>query len=79
MVRKNNRLLILIATCSIAGVVLGGTTSWAQSNQCLQAENLTSECLVQDPVTETIEGMSVGLLAGAGAAVGAALQLRRKG
>jgi hypothetical protein len=74
---KNNRFLILIATCSVAGVILGGTTSWAYSNQCLQAENLTTECLTQDPVVKTMQGMSVGLLAGAGAAVGAALQRKR--
>lgn len=74
-----NRLLILIATCSIAGVVLGGTTSWAASSQCLEAKNLTSECLTQDPMTETLQGMGVGLLAGAGAAVGAAFQLKRQG
>jgi hypothetical protein len=74
---KNNRFLILIATCSVAGVILGGTTSWAYSNQCLQAENLTSQCLTQDPVVKTMQGMSVGLLAGAGAAVGAALQRKR--
>ena len=78
MGRKNNRLLILIASCSIAGVVLGGTSSWAQSNQCLQAKNVTTECLTQDPVSKTIEGMSVGLFAGAGAAAGAALQLSRQ-
>lgn len=78
MGRKNNRLLILIASCSIAGVVLGGTASWAQSNHCLQAKNLTSDCLTQDPLTKTIEGMSVGLFAGAGAAAGAAFQLRRQ-
>jgi hypothetical protein len=77
MDRKNNRLLILIATCSIAGVILGGTTSWAASNQCLQAKNLTSECLTQDPATQILQGMSVGLFAGAGAAAGAAYQLRR--
>jgi hypothetical protein len=75
---KNKRFLILIASCSIAGVVLGGTTSWAYSNQCLQADKLTSECLTQDPVTKTIQGMSVGLLAGAGAAVGAAVQVKRQ-
>jgi len=74
---KNNRFLILIATCSVAGVILGGTTSWAYSNQCLQAENLTSQCLTHDPVMHTMQGMSVGLLAGAGAAVGAALQRKR--
>lgn len=78
MGRKNKRLLILIASCSIAGVVLGGTASWAQTNHCLQAKNLTSECLTQDPLTKTIEGMSVGLFAGAGAAAGAAFQLRRQ-
>lgn len=78
MDRKSPRLLILIATCSVAGVVLGGTTSWAQSNQCLNAKTLTTECLTQDPVNKTIEGMSVGLLAGAGAAAGAAFQLRRQ-
>jgi hypothetical protein len=75
---KNKRLLILIATCSIAGVILGGTTSWASTNQCLQAKNLTNECLTQDPITKTIQGMSVGLLAGAGAAVGAAFQMKRQ-
>ena len=75
---KNKRLLILIATCSIAGVILGGTTSWASTNQCLQAKNLTNECLSQDPVTKTIQGMRVGLLAGAGAAVGAAFQVKRQ-
>jgi hypothetical protein len=78
MDRKHNRLLILIATCSVAGVVLGGTTSWAYSNQCLQAKHVTNDCLTQDPIAKTVEGMSVGLLAGAGAAVGAAFQLRRQ-
>ncbi len=75
---KNKRLLILIATCSIAGVILGGTSSWASTNQCLQAKNLTNECLTQDPVTKTIQGLSVGLLAGAGAAAGAAFQVKRQ-
>lgn len=78
MDRKNRQFLILVATCSIAGVILGGTSSWAESSQCLQAKNVTSECLTQSPVTKTIEGMSVGLLAGAGAAVGAAFQVRRQ-
>ncbi|HEY9669359.1 MAG TPA: hypothetical protein V6C91_21280 [Coleofasciculaceae cyanobacterium] len=75
---KYNRFLILVASCSLAGVILGGTTSWAYTNQCLQAQNLTSECLTQDPLIETIQGMSVGLVAGAGAAVGARLQLKRR-
>jgi hypothetical protein len=78
MGRKDYRFIILIVLCSIAGVILGGTTSWAQSTQCLQVEHLTNECLTQSPLNKTIEGMSVGLLAGAGAAVGAAFQLKRE-
>jgi hypothetical protein len=78
MDRKNRRFLILITTCSIAGVILGGTSSWAQSSQCFQAQNVTNECLTQNPLNKTIEGMSVGLVAGVGAAVGAAFQIKRQ-
>lgn len=78
MDRKNKRLLLLIFFCSVAGVVLGGTTSWAESTICLEADNVTSECLTQNPINKTIEGMSTGLLAGAGAAFSAAWQLRRE-
>ena len=78
MDRKTNRFILLIVACSATGVVLGGTSSWAESNQCLQAKTPTSECLTQDPVMKTLEGMSFGLIAGAGAAVGAALQLKQQ-
>jgi hypothetical protein len=78
MDRKKNRLLLLIVSCSMTGVILGGTASWAESNQCFQANTVTSECLTQDPVTKTIQGMSTGLIAGAGAAVGAAWHLRHE-
>lgn len=78
MVRKNKRLLLLVVSCSAAGVVLGGTASWAESNQCMQASNITSDCLTQSPVTKTLQGMSTGLIAGAGAAFGAAWQLRHE-
>jgi len=76
MDRKTKRLLLLVISCSVTGVVLGGTTSWAESNLCLQSSRVTNECLKQNPITKTIEGMSAGLLAGAGAAFGAAWQLR---
>jgi hypothetical protein len=79
MGRKTNRFLLLVLLCSATGVVLGGTASWAESNRCLQAETPTSECLTQNPIVETVEGMSVGLVAGAGAAIGAALQIKRNG
>ncbi|MEA5598472.1 hypothetical protein [Rivularia sp. UHCC 0363] len=78
MDRKNKRLLLLIVSCSVSGVVLGGTSSWAESTMCMQATQVTSECLTQNPVNKTIQGMSTGLLAGAGAAFGAAWQLRRE-
>lgn len=78
MDRKIPRFLLLIVSCSVVGVVLGGTASWAESNQCLQANTVTSECLIQDPVTKTIQGMSTGLIAGLGAGLGAAWQLRHE-
>ena len=78
MDRKVTRLLLLIVSCSATGVILGGTVSWAESNQCLQASTVTSDCLTQDPVAKTVEGMSTGLIAGAGAALGAAWQLRHE-
>lgn len=76
--RKINRFLLYIVACSAVGVVLGGTASWAESSQCLQAENVTSDCLTQDPVLKTIQGMSTGLIAGAGAAIGATWQMNRE-
>ncbi|MEH2238298.1 hypothetical protein [Nostoc sp.] len=78
MVRKTQRLLLLVVSCSITGVILGGTAGWAESSLCLQDSKVTSECLTQDPIQKTIQGMSTGLLAGAGAALGAAWQLRRE-
>jgi hypothetical protein len=76
MDRKTQRLLLLVASCSVAGVIVGGTASFAQSNLCLQAERLTSDCLTQNPVQKTVQGMSTGLLAGAGAAFGVAWNVR---
>lgn len=78
MDRKAKRLLLLIVSCSAAGVILGGTASWAESKQCLKAANVTSECLTQDPVMNTLQGVSTGFIAGAGAAVGAAWQIRHE-
>lgn len=75
--QKQHRFLILVLACSAAGVILGGTASWAESNQCLQAEIPTDACLTQNPIHKTLEGMSVGLVAGAGAAIGAFLQVKQ--
>lgn len=75
--KKNRSVLTLILVCGAAGVVLGGTSSWAESNSCLQAAAPSTQCLKESPMTRTIEGMSVGLVAGMGAALGAAWQARR--
>ncbi|MBW4630815.1 MAG: hypothetical protein KME30_02580 [Iphinoe sp. HA4291-MV1] len=69
---ETKRLLLLVVSCSLAGVIVGGIASWAEGNWCLQASTVTSECLTQDQITRTIKGMSTGLVAGAGAAFGAA-------
>ncbi|PPS40933.1 hypothetical protein [Chroococcidiopsis sp. TS-821] len=78
MDRKVKRLVLLVVSCSAAGVILGGTASWAESKQCLKATHVTSECLTQDPVMNTLQGISTGFIAGAGAAFGAAWQLRHE-
>lgn len=78
MGRKINRSVLFIVACSAVGVILGGTASWADSSRCLQAETPTSTCLTQDPTVKTVEGMSSGLVAGAGAALGATFHLNRK-
>lgn len=78
MDRKTKRLLLLVTSCSVAGVILGGTASWAESSLCLQSDKVTSECLTQDPIQKTVEGMSTGLLAGAGAALGVAWNVRHE-
>lgn len=78
MDRKIKRLSLLVASCSLAGVILGGSASWAESNLCLQADKVTSDCVTQDPIQKTIEGMSTGLVAGAGAAFGVAWNLHHQ-
>ncbi|KAM3089786.1 hypothetical protein ACKFKG_32650 [Phormidesmis sp. 146-35] len=76
---KNQRFLLFVLLCSATGVIVGGTASWAESNQCIQANVVTNQCLTQSPTVKTIEGMATGLVAGAGAAVGAAWQHKRQG
>jgi hypothetical protein len=78
MGRKLDRAYLVIALCGLLGVILGGTASRAEIDQCLSAEVPTDACLTQNPMIETVEGMGVGLVAGAGAAVGATWQIWRK-
>ncbi|MEA5619047.1 hypothetical protein VB711_14540 [Cronbergia sp. UHCC 0137] len=78
MVRKNQRLLLLVICCSVSGVILGGTSGWAESRICLQQSTVSSDCITQNPIQRTIQGMSTGLVAGAGAAFGATWNLGHK-
>lgn len=66
---SSHRLFFFIAVCSVLGVVLGGTASRADIQQCLTVETPSNECLTQDPTITMLEGMSGGLVAGAGAAI----------
>jgi hypothetical protein len=76
--KKQPPVWIVILTCSVIGVVLGGTSSWAQSKTCLQSEVPSADCLKKSPTVRTAEGMSVGLVAGMSAAIGATWQARRQ-
>jgi hypothetical protein len=79
MGRKQLRpLLTMVFACSAAGIFLGGTASWAETNRCIQASAPSADCLTKNPIVQTIEGMSVGLVAGVGAAVGAAWQAKKQ-
>ncbi|MEQ8538926.1 MAG: hypothetical protein RIB93_15930 [Coleofasciculus sp. D1-CHI-01] len=75
MDRKIIRLCLFIVSCSAVGLVVGGTAAQAELNQCLGIATPTDDCLLQDPMVKTVEGMGIGLLAGVGASVGAAWQI----
>jgi len=75
MDRKIISLCLLVVSCSAVGLVVGGTAAQAELNQCLGIATPTDECLLQDPMVKTVEGMGMGLLAGVGASVGAAWQI----
>ncbi|MBE9126477.1 MULTISPECIES: hypothetical protein [unclassified Coleofasciculus] len=75
MGRKINRLLIFVVSCSVVGLAVGATASQAELERCLDSPTPTSHCLTEDPLLKKVEGMGIGLLAGAGAAFGATWQL----
>jgi hypothetical protein len=75
---EKQKLFSLVVMFGVVGVLVGGSVSHAESRQCLQAVNPSSECLTQEPWIKTLEGMGAGLFAGTGAALGATWQAWQK-
>lgn len=71
---KDYRLLFIISFCAISGAILNSSTAWAESNNCLQSENPSLQCIRKSPATSAIEGGMMGVMAGTGAALGAVLR-----
>ncbi len=71
------RFGLVVASCGAMGIILGASNSQAAMSDCLTAKTVTSECLTQDPLQKQLEGMSVGLFVGVGAAIGATWQQRQ--
>lgn len=68
---NDHRLLFTVAFCAVLGAILNSSTAWAESTNCLQSENPSVQCLSKPPTVSAIEGGMMGLMAGAGAALGA--------
>lgn len=72
------RFGLVVASCGVMGLILGATNSQAAMAECLNAKTVTSECLTQNPLQKQVEGMSMGLFVGVGAAIGATWQQRQR-
>jgi hypothetical protein len=67
---KPSRLYFYVFCCSVMGVVLGATASQAEINECMTSSAVDNSCLTKSPIVKKLEGMGMGLFAGAGAAIG---------
>ncbi|MEB3887347.1 hypothetical protein [Lyngbya sp. CCY1209] len=65
------RFYLLLTICLASGGIIGYWATQFYLNGCLLAVLPSSQCLTQDPVSTTLEGVLVSLLAGMGAAIGA--------
>ncbi|WAL58676.1 hypothetical protein [Thermocoleostomius sinensis] len=75
---KNSRFWLLVILCGVSGSVLGATTSQAAINECLTDATPSTECLTQNPMEKKVEGISMGLMAGVSAAIGASWRIWQK-
>jgi hypothetical protein len=78
MGNNSKRFWFLVTFCGILGSVLGATTSQAAINQCFTDASPSHECMTQSPMERKVEGISMGLLAGVSAAIGASWRVLQK-
>jgi hypothetical protein len=78
MGKDSKRFWLLVILCGVFGSVLGATTSEAAINECFTDATPSNECLTQDPIERKVEGISMGLMVGVSAAVGASWRLWQK-
>jgi hypothetical protein len=76
MVTNSQRLIFLIATCSLLGLGLGAVNSRIDSDRC--STRLTDDCLAQDSGLKMLAGMGQGLVVGTFAAIGASWKVLEK-
>ncbi|MGC9527553.1 MAG: hypothetical protein ACP5D7_18615 [Limnospira sp.] len=60
-----------MTVCLASGGTIGYLATQFYLNGCLLAAVPSSQCITQDPVSKTLEGILISLLAGLGAAIGA--------
>lgn len=68
---KDRRFLFILIFCAVSGAILNGSAGWAQTIQCQQSDWPTAQCVTKPPIMGAIEGGAMGIVAGAGAALGA--------
>lgn len=78
MVKDSKRFWFMVILCGVLGSVFGATTSQAAINQCFTDDSPSHDCLTQNPVEKKVEGISMGILVGVSAAIGASWRALQK-
>lgn len=68
---NNKRFFLLTATCGTLGIIVGVITSQVAIDQCFSGQAPTEDCLISDFSTLKLKNITVGFVAGVGAAIGA--------
>lgn len=72
------RFWFMVVLCGILGSIFGATTSQAAINDCFADDSPSHECLMQDPIEKKVEGISMGVMVGISAAIGASWRVLQK-